>query len=212
MGRASSNRADVSEEQRPTSFGPSLDAGEVTRLLGRWRDGDEEAGAQVLHRVYPVLRRMAARTMSGESGALSLQPTELVHELYLQLAGSRQPDWADRVHFFALGAKVMRRVLILHARRRNALKRGSGARPISLEVVEEGALAMDQPDVLELDMALKRLAEADEISARLVELRYFGGLTLEEAALVLGVGRTTLVRKWRSARVWLKVALTSEPE
>lgn len=145
---------------------------------------------------------MAARQLRGERVGHTLQPTALVHEVYLRLVDQRHVDWRDRAHFFGVAAQVMRRILVDHARRHRASKRGDGLPSVSLDQARE-AIAPAAIPVLALDDALDRLADFDHDLARIVELRAFGGLTIEEAACVLNVSATTAKREWRTAKAWL---------
>jgi RNA polymerase sigma-70 factor (ECF subfamily) len=175
---------------------------QVSRLLADWRNGDEEALNQLIPLVYTELQRIARRFMRGERENHTLQSSALVNEVYLRLADHRNIDWQDRVHFFAVAALAMRRVLIDHARARNGLKRGGGAPTVALD--DAGDIAAEQAaHLIALDDALRALASFDERKARVVELRYFGGLTAEEAAEVLGVSLATVERDWSTARAWL---------
>ena len=175
---------------------------DVTALLTEWGRGNTNALNELLPLVYAELRRVAIRQLRGERGGLTLQPTALVHELYLRLVDQRNVDWRDRAHFFGVAAQVMRRILVDHARRHRASKRGDGLPTVSIDDAREAA-APDGIPVLALDHALDRLAAFDEGLARVVELRAFGGLTIEEAACVLKVSPTTAKREWRTARAWL---------
>ena len=190
--------------ERQPSPGPAVD---VTGLLQAWGAGDPLAGERLLPAVYAELRRLAARAMRREVAGHTLQPTALVHEAYLRLTDQRRVEWHNRVQFLGVAAQVMRRVLVDHARARLAAKRGSGAAMLALG--DGGAAASAVPlervlDVLTLQGALDRLAELDAEQARLVELRYFGGLTIEETAEVLGVSPATVKREWAVARCWLR--------
>ena len=175
---------------------------EVTRLLFDWRNGDQEALDRLMPLVYEELRRMASRYMRGERQHHTLQSSALVNEAYLRLVDHTNIDWQNRAHFFGVAAQAMRRVLVDHARTRNVQKRGGGAVKVALDdaldVAEEKAA-----EIVALDDALGALAAFDERKARVVELRYFGGLTAEEAAEVLGVSLATVEREWRTARAWL---------
>lgn len=178
---------------------------EITELLAAWAAGDPRAADRLLPAVYDELRRQAARAMRRESDVSTLQPTALVHEAYLRLVDQRAP-WHNRAQFFGVAAQAMRRVLVDHARARHAAKRGGGAPRITL-----GDAAAEQPgptddsaaDVLALHDALTRLAAMDPDQARLVELRYFAGLTIEETAAALGSSPATVKREWAVARAWL---------
>jgi len=173
----------------------------VTALLGEWSRGNHGALDQLLPLVYPELRRIAARQLRSERPDHTLQPTALVHEAYLRLVDQRQVDWQGRAHFFGVAARVMRRILVDHARRHRARKRGAGARCVSIDEAKE--VATSEMPILALDHALDRLQGVDPELARLVELRAFGGLTIEEAAHVLEVSPSTAKRDWRTARAWL---------
>ncbi len=177
-------------------------AHDVTALLGDWNRGDGEALRALLPLVYAELRQLAARQLRAERDGHTLQPTALVHEAYLRLVDQRQTDWQHRVHFFGVAAAVMRRILVDHARRHLARKRGAGLRPMPLS----GALELAVPpavSVLGLDEALDRLTSLDPGLGRIIELRAFGGLTVEEAATVLQVSTSTAKRQWRTAKAWL---------
>jgi RNA polymerase sigma factor (TIGR02999 family) len=174
----------------------------VTALLSDWSRGDTAALDQLLPLVYAELRRVAARQLRGERVNHTLQPTALVHEVYLRLVDQRQVDWQDRAHFLGVAAQTMRRILVDHARRQGARKRGDGARSLSLDDAPEVAGAGDLP-LLALDRALARLETVDPGLARILELRAFGGLTIDEAAHVLKVSPSTAKRDWRTAKAWL---------
>jgi RNA polymerase sigma factor (TIGR02999 family) len=175
---------------------------EVTRLLVDWREGDQTAFDRLLPLVYDELHRMAAHYMRGERPGHTLQTSALVNEVYLRLADYKQMQWQDRAHFFAVAAQAMRRILIDFARARQNLKRGGGAERVSLDealvVTPAGGT-----DLLALDEALGRLDKLNPRQARMVELRYFGGLSEEELAEVLGVTTRTVRRDWSLARAWL---------
>jgi RNA polymerase sigma factor (TIGR02999 family) len=192
--------------------GAGVESDEVTLLLAAWHDGDPEALSRLMPLVYSELRRLAARSLDGERRDHTLQPTALVHEAYLRLAGGAVPRWHDRVHFFAVAAQVMRRLLVDHARARRTDKRGGGARRLPLEAaLEIGAPGAGDPELLlALDVALDELAEHDARKARIIELRFFGGLTQEETALVVGVATSTVILEARLARAWLYRRMASE--
>lgn len=169
--------------------------------------GDRLAVEAVFPRVYAEMRRLAATCFKRQNAAHTLQPTALVHEAYIKLADGSGPPIRDRRHFFMLAAKVMRQILVDHARARNALKRRRpGPRETLIEIAEDEARR--RLDVLDLEQALEKLATLDPQRAHLVELRYFGGLTSEEAAEVLGVSRTQAARWWRMSRAWLASELS----
>jgi len=180
-------------------------ATQVTELLVRWSDGDREALDRLVPLVYDECRRMAARQLARERPGHTLNPTGLVHELYLRLVDQRSASWANRAHFFAIAARLMRRILVDHARARGARKRGGSIMLISLGAAGEEAAPDDAAvaDVLAIDEALERLAAFDPEQVRIVELRFFAGLTVEETAEVLGRSPRTIKREWRVARAWL---------
>jgi RNA polymerase sigma factor (TIGR02999 family) len=184
--------------------------GNVTALLGDWSRGNRTALDQLLPLVYAELRRVAARQLRNERADHTLQPTALVHEVYIRLVDQRQVDWQNRAHFFGVSAQVMRRILVDHARRHGASKRGEGVRCVSIEEAKDVAAASNEMPILALDHALDRLEKVDSGLAKIVELRAFGGLTIEEAAHVLSVSPTTVKRDWRTARAWLNRELRSE--
>ena len=174
----------------------------ITRLLGAVRAGDAEAMNQLLGAVYPELKRMAAAHLRRERPGHTLQPTALVHELYMQLLRNQRILWNDRVHFFAVSARLMRRVLVDHARARAARKRGSALTALSLDEHDVSA-PTNVVDLLVLDGALDRLSKHDARMGRIVEMRVFGGLGPNEASEVLGVSPRTVKRDWLLARAWL---------
>jgi RNA polymerase sigma factor (TIGR02999 family) len=171
----------------------------VTALLQAWNAGDEEAGRRLVPLVYGELRRRAAGYLRGERPGHTLQPTALVHEAYLRLVGRREP-WHNRSQFFGIASNLMRQILVDHARRRRAAKR-DGIR-VALDEAAQPAPEREV-DLVRLDDALAELSTLDPRQGRVVELRYFGGLTLEEAAEVLGVSVATVKRDWTMARAWL---------
>lgn len=175
----------------------------VTALLADWSRGDTTALERLLPLVYAELRRIAARQLRRERTGHTLQPTALVHEVYLRLVDQRHADWQNRAHFLGVSARIMRRILVDHARRHAAGKRGGGVRCVSIEDAHDVAAAGEMP-IVALDDALGRLQEMDPDLARIVELRAFGGLTIEEAAHVLGVSPSTAKRDWRTAKAWIK--------
>ncbi len=177
-------------------------AGEITRLLMELRKGNRAAESQLVPLVYGELRGLAARYMRQERPDHTLQPTALVHEAYLRLMEQRQIDWQSRAHFYAVAAQLMRRILVDHARARRAGKRGGSHHKVSLE--EAADIRHHQSvDLIGLDDALERLARWDTRQSRIVELRFFGGLSIEETAEVLGVSTRTVKREWTVARAWL---------
>jgi len=176
--------------------------GEISRLLLEMRAGNKEAESRLMEVVYPELRRMAARHLQGESPDHTLQPTALVNEAYLQLIGNAEVDWKNRTHFFAAVAQCMRRILVDYARMRKAAKRDGALRQV--ELTDVLAISEDRLDeMLAIDEALTRLAAWDPRQSRVVELRFFGGLTEDETADVLGIAPRTVNRDWQLARAWL---------
>ena len=177
----------------------------LTKLLGEASAGNEDAAASVFALVYDELRRLAASALRHERPDHTLQPTALVHEAYLRLADEPQTRWENRAHFLAAAARAMRRILVDHARSRNAQKRGRGAARFSLEAIEASAVDPGPDlDLVLLDEALARLTALDPRQARVVELRFFGGLSVEETAQVIGSSPRTVKREWQLARAWLK--------
>lgn len=174
----------------------------VTALLLRWSSGDRDAFERVVPLVYEECRRIAARQLRAERAEHTLNPTALVHELYLRLVDQTRADWQNRAQFFGVAARLMRRILVDHARSRNSQKRGGS----KIFVTIEAADSVEDPrigDVLAIDEALGRLAQLDPDQERIVELRFFAGLTVEETALVLGRSARTVKREWQLARAWL---------
>jgi len=189
----------------PPHPSPEAPAADVTGLLLAWGRGDQSAADRLVPAVYEELRRQAERAMRREGSEHTLQATALVHESYLRLVDQRRVEWRNRAHFFAIAATVMRRILVDHARARLTAKRGGGLVPITLAgAAHGGAQETDDVDLLALHEALERLAALDADQARLVELRYFGGLTIEETAEALGVSPATVKREWALARAWLR--------
>lgn len=178
---------------------------EITLILEAAQRGEPDAAARLMDAVYAELRGLAAAKMAGELANVTLQPTALVHETWLRLGGDAQPAWQNRAHFFAAAAEAMRRILVDRARRRHRVRHGGGQRPVDLDAVPE--MAADAVDgdgrMLAVDEALARFAAAEPERAQLVKLRYFAGLTIEEAAEVLGVSESTAKRWWAFARAWL---------
>ena len=182
---------------------------EVTRLLKAWTAGDERALEELTPLVYEQLHRVAQRFMAGERPGHTLQTTALVNEVYVRLVDCGQMNWQDRAHFFAVSAQLMRHILVDFARSRGYQKRGGGLARVSLD---EAATVSGEPDpsLVALDDALKALAEVDDRKSKVVELKFFGGLSIEETAEVLGVSAETVVRDWRLAKVWLLRELSDE--
>lgn len=184
---------------------------DVTALLLAWSDGDRQAPDALLAAVYDELHRQAARAMGRENEGNTLQATALVHEAYLRLVDQRRVSWRNRSHFFGISAQLMRRILVDHARGRLTDKRGGGQTPVTLTASGAAAAAATDDsavDVMALHEALERLAALDPDQARIVELRYFGGLTIEETAEATGVSQTTVKSEWAIARAWLRRELT----
>jgi RNA polymerase sigma factor (TIGR02999 family) len=182
---------------------------EVTQLLRVWRDGDQTALDRLLPLVYDELRRLAGHYLRGEREGHTLQSSALVNEAYLLLVEQDQIDWQSRAHFFGVAAQVMRRVLVDYARARNRDKRGGKIAHIALDNV--ATLAEEQAaEMVALDEALERLAQFDPRKSRVVELRFFGGLSEEETAEALGVSVPTVVRDWRKAKAWLRRELSKQ--
>lgn len=181
---------------------------EVTQLLVSWSNGNKDALEKLIPLVYAELRRLARRYMGRESPGHTLQTSALINEAYLKLADQRNVQWQNRAHFFAVAAQVMRHILIDHARSRHYAKRGAGARKISLD---DTAVLSDEraADLIALDDALKVLAELDPRKSRIIELRFFGGLSIEETAEIMEVSPVTVTREWRAARAWLRREMSS---
>lgn len=192
---------------RPPSEDPRY--GELTALLRGWSDGDADAFERALPLVYDELHRMAARYLAGERSAVSLQPTALVNELCVRLLGWDPVRWQNREHFFGVSARMMRRVLVDIARRRLAERRGgAGAIRVPLDSIDVPAREPGD-DLLAVDMALEALAASDPRKAEVVELRFFGGLSIEETAAALGVSARTVQADWTFARAWLYRTLSA---
>jgi len=177
------------------------DTQDVTRLLQQWREGNQHALDELIPIVYVELRRLASRCLNRERSDHTLRATALVHEAYMQLAGA-EIQWHDRTHFFAVAARVMRRILVEYARSHNRQKRGSGDKPVPLE---EAVMVGPEIDatILDLDEALNRLAEFDARKSDVVQLMYFGGLTYDEVADALEISPATVHREWKFAKAWL---------
>ncbi|MFL6620569.1 MAG: ECF-type sigma factor [Povalibacter sp.] len=193
--------------------------GEVTRLLKRWTEGDASAIDTLWPLVYEDLRRLARRQLASERGDHTLQRTALVNEAFIRLSGQRSVEWLNREQFLSLTAKIMRRVLVDYARKRDAVRRGDGAAHLSLhdtqaafEVDELQAVASfddGHVDLIAIDAALLRLEQIDALQSHIVELRYFGDLTLEQTADVTGISLASVKREWTMARTWLRRELTA---
>jgi RNA polymerase sigma factor (TIGR02999 family) len=176
---------------------------ETTGLLRAWAKGDAAALDRLTPRVYRELRRVAGQIMKHESPGHTMQPTALVHEAYLRLIEVEKADWQDRAHFFAVAAQMMRRILVDSARKRGAAKRGGQAVRVDMDEIPDLNPGRGS-ELMALDEALGRLAQVDPRKARVVELRFFGGLSVNETAVVLNVSEDTVLRDWRLARAWLK--------
>jgi RNA polymerase sigma factor (TIGR02999 family) len=192
-------------DDQPPPGSRATSGNDVTQLLKQWRKGSREAEAALMERVHGELRRLAASYMRRERVGKTLQPTALVNEAYMRLLPQRKVSWENRAHFFGIAAKMMRRVLVDHARRKKAVKRDAGpGEPISISVVPSPKREADQVDVLALNAALSALAELDPRQAEIVEMRFFAGLTVEEVAEVLDISEATVKREWSTAKMWLK--------
>ena len=192
---------------RPPLPAPARQSERVTELLVAWGAGDRDAGDHLLPIVYEDLHRQAMRAVRNEPAESTLDATGLVHEAYLRLVAQERVTWKNRAHFFGIAAQIMRRILVDHARGRRAEKRGGGMQRVTLADVALNPGA--RVDVLQLDDALERLAALDPAQARLVELRYFGGLTIEETAEALEMSPATVKREWAITRAWLRRELES---
>ena len=200
LGSCRSSRAFVHAEVIELADGS---ADEVTELLAAWSDGDTSALDKLLPLIEKELHQLAHRYIKREKPGHTLQTTALVNEAYLRLSGQKRSRWQNRAHFFAIASNVMRRILVNHARDRAAVKRGGGARKVSLDEV---AVLSDERagEMIALDEALNSLAKLDERKSRVVELRYFGGLSVEETAEVLGIHPDTVTREWGRAKAFLR--------
>ncbi|NOT47559.1 MAG: sigma-70 family RNA polymerase sigma factor [Acidobacteria bacterium] len=176
----------------------------ITKFLQKWRQGDAEAFDELIKYVYNDLRRRAFAYLKHERPDHTLQPTGLVHEAFIKLVDKREIEWEDRNHFFAVAAQAMRRILVDHARTRKRDKRGGKNENLPLDDALKVAASQTSVDLVALDEALNALAAFDERQARIVELKYFAGMTLDETADVLGVSRVTITREWQMARAWLR--------
>ena len=180
----------------------------ITQLLTEWRDGDKTALDRLIPLVYEELRRLAHHYLRRERPGYTLQTSALVNEAYLRLVDHKGMRWQNRAHFYAVAAQAMRRVLVDHARSRDAAKRGGGANLIGLDEAATAA-QMQAANLLALDEALNQLALIDKRKSRIVELRYFGGMSVEETAEVIGVSPVTVMREWSSAKAWLLRAISA---
>jgi RNA polymerase sigma factor (TIGR02999 family) len=187
-------------------------AGEISALLVRWGNGDQQALDRLMPLVYDRLRRLARAHLRGERSDISLEGTDLVHEAYIRLAKQHSPDWENRKQFFAFAAHIMRRILVDHARKNDADKRGGSKVRVPLDEAEETVEARDRNEleILSLDHALNELARLDERQGQIVELRYFAGCSIAETAELLGLSDATIKREWVTARAWLHRAIRQE--
>lgn len=181
---------------------------EITQMLRECSGGKREALDKLMPLVYDELHLQAARYLRRESQGHTLQTTALIHETYLKLIDQREVEWQNRAHFFAIAAQAMRRIMVDYARTKQREKRGGGDEKLSLEAAMSVAVDESSVDLIALDEALTRLAEIDLHQARVVELRYFSGLSLEETAEALHISRATAAREWNVARAWLRRELT----
>ena len=196
--------------EKPSRSGETSQDGDVSALLRAWSDGDQSAMQALTPIVYDELHRLARHYMRRERSGHSLQATALVNEAYMRLADYTRMQWQDRAHFFAVSAQVMRRILVEHARRHN-VKRGRGVQHVSLDdAVVVGGGEEVETDFVALDEALVALARIDPRKMQIVEMRFFGGLTVEEIGAVLDVSTGTVKRDWRAAKAWLYRELSSE--
>ena len=188
---------------------PSPSSAQINRLLVDWGHGDQEARDALVPLIYKELRRIARRHLGHERPDHTLQSAALVNEAYLRLVGQKPPEWQNRAHFFGVAAQMMRHILVDHARNRLAAKRGAGAPRLSLNL----DIALPQKpelDLVALDGALNKLAALDPRESRLIELRFFGGLSIEETAVVLGISARTVKREWATARAWLRLEMKKD--
>lgn len=193
---------------------PQDDGPNLTRLLHEWRGGDHDALDRLMPLVYDELHVIASRHMAREWRQGPMQTTALVNEAYLKLVDQRRVDWQNRAHFFAIAATVMRRILVDNARREQRAKHGAGQVAVSLDdaAAQTPAVTVDAVDTLALDTALNKLEALDPVQARIVEMRFFGGLTVEETAEVVGSSPATVKREWALAKGWLYRELTFGPD
>ena len=198
----------VNEEMIVAMGGEQKGTSNITELLRDWGEGNAQAMDELLPQVYDELHRRAAAYLRRERQNHTLQTTALVHEAYLKLVDQKNVEWKDRGHFFAVAAQAMRRILVDHAKHRHREKRGGAVENVPLDDTLVAAAGEANLDIIALDEALLRLAEFDPEQERLVELRYFGGLSLEETADTLGISRATTAREWQLAKAWLHRELT----
>lgn len=192
---------------------PEPDAIDVTLLLRKWRGGDQEAHDALMAAIYRQLRRVARARLRGEGHGQSLQTTDLVHEAYLRLVGVDSLTFENRAHFFAVAARLMRRILVDRARRKHADKRGAGVTVLDINEVSPGVSSLSI-DILALDLALQELAAIDPRASQVVELKFFAGMTIEETAMTLDISPATVERDWTMAKAWLydRLASSSGPQ
>lgn len=183
--------------------------GEVTALLNAWAEGDRAVGDELMPLIYGDLRQMAVRSLHGERAGHTLQPTALIHEAYLRLFEGKAPHWKNRSQFFAAAAKVMRRVLVDHARARNRHKRGGGAVDLTLEEAVAEVTCERPEQLVALDEALRAFEVLDPVKTSIVELHFFAGLSVAETAAATGMSKATVSRHWRAAKAWLLRELTA---
>ena len=192
-------------------MGSPPDDSNITQLLHQWQGGSREAFERLVPLVYDELRTLAARHLANEWRHDRLQTTALVSEAYLKLFGQQDVDWQNRRHFFAIAAQMMRRILVDHARHEHREKRGGRSIVVPLNEAEAAAAPDESVDALDLDRALQRLEQLDPTQGRIVELRFFAGLTVEETAAALGISPATVKREWALAKGWLYRELTTQP-
>jgi RNA polymerase sigma-70 factor, ECF subfamily len=193
----------MSEQKRP----PTTSSHEVTRLLISWSEGDADSLDKLMPLIYQSLQKIARQHLRRENSPITLQTTALVHEAYLKMIDQHSVSWQNRSHFFAIASQAMRRILVDHARNQHRLKRGGEGEKVSLEDVDVASVSPDK-NLLALDEALTQLEKLDPQQSKIVELRYFGGLSTEETAEVLKISARTVKRDWAMARGWLYRALT----
>ena len=198
----SSTTGAIAGRHAGTRMTQDRDAIDVTLLLGRWRDGDQAALDALIPAIYRQLRHVARARLRGEGPSQSLLTTDLVHEAYLRLAGVDSLTFENRAHFFAVAARLMRQILVDHARRKHADKRGAGVTVLDIDEPSPG-VAPVSVDILALDLALEELAAIDHRASRVVELKFFAGMTIEETATTLDVSTATVERDWTMAKAWL---------
>jgi len=187
-------------------------SGEVTLLLAEMKRGNTEALPRLIPLVYQELRRLAAHFLKEERPGHTLQPTALVHEAYMKLAGQTRAEWQNRAQFMAVAAQVMRRILVDYARQRVASKRGGGEAPLDVTVLEIAGGIEQSEEMLAVDTAVERLNQIDPQQARVVEMRYFGGMSVEETAEAMDISPRTVKREWAMAKAWLRVEISAKAD